>query len=66
MMMKNMYKIISVLLVLTFSSCEDDVLDTSPKGTLAEGVSNSTTVDKLVTASYNGLLQRFYFMTVLT
>lgn len=60
-MMKNMYKIISVLLVLTFSSCEDDVLDTSPKGTLAEGVSNSTTVDKLVTASYNGLLQRFYF-----
>ena len=54
---------ISVLLagILAMSTaCEKRVLDTSPKGVLAEGVLSSTTVDKLVVAAYSGLAAHFF------
>lgn len=42
------------IFVLTVSSCQD-VLDTTPKGVLAEGVLSATSVDKLVAAGYQTL-----------
>lgn len=41
-------------------SCQKSALDTLPKGVLVEGISNSTTVDKLVIAAYNGLSAHFF------
>jgi hypothetical protein len=45
---------ITVLILLTISSCED-VLDTAPQGVLAEGLSSESVVDGLITAAYHGL-----------
>lgn len=61
--MKNFNHIKLAVLVcfaLIAHSCED-VLNTSPKGVLAEGqLTSSTSVDKLVTAAYSGLAAHFF------
>lgn len=54
-------KIFIVLFSLTaLFSCQKDLLDTEPKGVLAEGVLSSSSVDKLVVAAYQGLGAHFF------
>lgn len=49
-----------MFLTLFGAACQKDVLDTNPKGVLAEGVSSAGTVDKMVTAAYEGLAAHFF------
>ena len=62
--MKNVisYKVSFLLagLMLFSISCEREILNTSPKGVLAEGVLSAETVDKLVIAAYHGLAAHFF------
>ncbi|MCC6725340.1 MAG: RagB/SusD family nutrient uptake outer membrane protein [Saprospiraceae bacterium] len=41
-------------------SCKKDLLDTAPKGVLAEGVLSASSVDKLVVAAYQSLGGHFF------
>ncbi len=54
----NFLLLVSGLFV--FSACQEDLLDTQPKGVLAEGVSSAESVDKLVIAAYQALGGHFF------
>lgn len=60
--MKNLiFKYCSLIfLVLVGFSCQDDLLDTEPRGVLAEGVSSAESVDKLLIAAYQALGGHFF------
>lgn len=48
------------ILMATFASCNDGLLNTEPRGVLAEGVLSETSVDKLVVAAYQALGGHFF------
>lgn len=52
--------LIAVLCLTAIFSCKKDLLDTEPKGVLAEGVLSATSVDKLVVAGYQALGAHFF------
>lgn len=49
-----------LILALPFSGCQDELLETEPRGVLAEGVSSAESVDKLVIAAYQALGGHFF------
>ena len=48
------------ILMAAFTSCNDDLLHTEPRGVLAEGVLSATSVDKLGVAAYQALGGHFF------
>lgn len=57
----SILKTCSICLILTVGfSCEKDLLDTEPRGVLAEGVLSASSVDKLVVAAYQALGAHFF------
>lgn len=60
-MKSSIKKIFSISLLLTvLFSCKKDLLDTEPRGVIAEGVLSTSSVDKLVVASYQALGAHFF------
>lgn len=61
-MNRSKIKLYSLLLLgaLGLSACQEDLLDTQPRGVLAEGVSSAESVDKLVIAAYQALGGHFF------
>jgi hypothetical protein len=53
--MKSIKYLLLTFSLLAVASCTTDLLDTQPRGVLAEGVLSATSVDKLVVAAYQGL-----------
>jgi hypothetical protein len=53
-------KYLSFILLLLAFGCQQDLLDTEPRGQLAEGVSSAESVDKLIIAAYQALGAHFF------